>query len=167
MTDVNKRGAFFGFYTYLKKKFRDMNDSELLALSERTDARKIIESQEDGLDEIVGTLSLKGNNLLGGQWHKIALTRCAYRDGVRIMILDEPMAALDPVAEVDLYCNFAELAGDRTTILISHRLGITRLVDRILVLDNGQIVEDGSHDEIMKHNGLYAKMYQAQAQWYQ
>ncbi len=83
------------------------------------------------------------------------------------MILDEPTAALDPLAEAELYRNFTDLTGDRTTILISHRLGITRLVDRILVFDGGRIVEDGSHEELLKKQGLYARMYQAQAQWYQ
>lgn len=83
------------------------------------------------------------------------------------MILDEPTAALDPLAEAELYRNFTGLTGDRTTILISHRLGITQLVDRILVFDEGGIVEDGSHEELLKKQGLYARMFQAQAQWYQ
>jgi ABC-type multidrug transport system fused ATPase/permease subunit len=82
------------------------------------------------------------------------------------MILDEPTSALDPVAEAQLYRNFASLTGDKTTILISHRLGITAVVDRILVFDNGKIVEDGSHKQLMAQNGLYADMYRAQAQWY-
>ena len=85
----------------------------------------------------------------------------------KIMILDEPTAALDPLAESELYRNFTDLTGDRTTILISHRLGITQLVDRILVFDDGRIVEDGSHEELLKKDGLYARMFQAQAQWYQ
>ncbi len=142
------------------------NDGELLTLSARTGAKKIIDEQENGLDEMIGSFSLHGNNLSGGQWQKLAITRCAYRDDAKIMILDEPTAALDPIAEADLYRNFAELTGDRTTILISHRLGITRLVDRILVFDNGRIVEDGDHDTLIKKNGLYAKMYEAQARWY-
>jgi ABC-type multidrug transport system fused ATPase/permease subunit len=83
------------------------------------------------------------------------------------MVLDEPTAALDPLAEAELYRNFANLTGDRTTILISHRLGITQLVDRILVFDEGKIVEDGTHSELLSGGGLYAKMYQAQAQWYE
>ena len=82
------------------------------------------------------------------------------------MILDEPTAALDPLAEAELYRNFTGLTGDRTTILISHRLGITQLVDRILVFDEGGIVEDGSHEELLKKQGLYARMFQSQAQWY-
>lgn len=146
---------------------KNADDIELEALARRTGAWEFIESQPNKFDEVVGSFSTTGNNLSGGQWQKIAITRCAYRDDAKIMILDEPTAALDPIAEADLYRNFTELTGDRTTILISHRLGITRLVDRILVFDDGRIVEDGNHTELMKHNGLYAKMYQAQAQWYQ
>ena len=82
------------------------------------------------------------------------------------MVLDEPTSALDPVAEAQLYRDFTRLTGDRTTLLISHRLGITAVVDRILVFQEGKIVEDGSHRELMEKNGLYAEMYQAQAQWY-
>ncbi len=83
------------------------------------------------------------------------------------MILDDPTAALDPLAEAELYRNFTDLTVNRTTILISHRLGITRLVDRILVFNDGRIVEDGSHEELLKKQGLYARMFRAQAQWYQ
>ena len=135
-------------------------------LCEKTGAWEFIAEQGNGLDETIGTFGVNPNNLSGGQWQKLAITRCAYRDDAKIMILDEPTAALDPVAEADLYRNFAELTGDRTTILISHRLGITRLVDRILVFDDGRIVEDGDHDTLIKKNGLYAKMYEAQARWY-
>lgn len=83
------------------------------------------------------------------------------------MILDEPTAALDPLAEAELYRNFAQIAGERTTLLISHRLGITKLVDRILVFKDGRIIEDGSHYDLMKQKGHYYEMYQAQASWYQ
>lgn len=82
------------------------------------------------------------------------------------MVLDEPTSALDPVAEAQLYRDFTRLTGNRTTLLISHRLGITAVVDRILVFQEGEIVEDGSHRELMEKNGLYAEMYRAQAQWY-
>ncbi len=84
-----------------------------------------------------------------------------------LMILDEPTAALDPLAEAELYKNFAGMTAGKTTLLISHRLGITRMVDRVLVFHEGQIVEDGTHDSLMALDGYYAKMYRAQAQWYQ
>ena len=75
-------------------------------------------------------------------------------------------AALDPMAEANIYRNFAILTEDKTTILISHRLGITSVVDRILVFDKGKIVEDGNHKVLMELNGVYAKMYRVQAKWY-
>jgi ABC-type bacteriocin/lantibiotic exporter with double-glycine peptidase domain len=146
---------------------RVMSDAEILNLAERTGALEVIDAQPCKLDEVVGSFSESGNNLSGGQWQKIVLTRCAYRSDAKIMVLDEPTAALDPIAEAELYRSFADLTGDRTTILISHRLGITQLVDRILVFDDGRIVEEGSHADLLSRGGLYAKMYSAQAQWYE
>lgn len=147
-------------------KARLADDQAIYDLTRLTGAFDFIDSQPDKLDEIVGTFSRKGNNLSGGQWQKIAISRALYRDNARVLVLDEPTAALDPMAEASLYREFAALTGDKTTILVSHRLGITSVVDRILVFDNGKIVEDGSHKELMNNNGLYARMYKAQAQWY-
>ncbi len=137
------------------------------AVARRNGAWEFISAQPHGMDEVVGSFSETGNNLSGGQWQKLALCRCAWRQDAKIMILDEPTAALDPLAEAELYRNFTDLTVNRTTILISHRLGITRLVDRILVFNDGRIVEDGSHEELLKKQGLYARMFRAQAQWYQ
>ena len=122
--------------------------------------------QKNGFDEEIGNFSQKGNDLSGGQWQKLALTRALWRNKARIMVLDEPTAALDPIAEADIYRNFAEITGGRTTVMVSHRLGITSIVDRILVFRDGEIIEDGSHAELMKNNGYYAEMYRAQAKWY-
>lgn len=124
-------------------------------------------SSPKGLDEEIGQFSKTGNNLSGGQWQRLALARALYRRNTRLMILDEPTAALDPLAESELYRNFAEMTAGKTTLLISHRLGITRMVDRILVFREGQIVEEGGHDSLMEKDGYYAEMYRAQAQWYQ
>lgn len=142
------------------------SDEGIMRLAKRTGADMIIDEQPGRLDEEVGSFSARGNNLSGGQWQKIALTRALYRDKSRIIILDEPTAALDPVAEADLYRNFAKLTGDKTTLLISHRLGIATVVDRILVFDGGRIVEDGTHEELLALGGVYAKLYEAQAAWY-
>ena len=127
----------------------------------------LINQQQLGLDSKLGSFSENSNNLSGGQWQKIALARAAYRNQGRIIILDEPTSALDPMAEAQLYKDFAEITGDKTTILISHRLGITSVVDRILVFRDGKLIEDGSHQELMEKDGYYAKMYRAQAKWYQ
>lgn len=145
---------------------RTATEEELILLAKRTGAEQVIQKQPDGLEEEVGSFSERGNNLSGGQWQKIALTRALYRDNSRIIILDEPTAALDPIAEAELYRNFIDLTEDKTTLLISHRLGITSVVDRILVFDGGRIIEDGCHEELMKKNGVYAKLYKAQAEWY-
>ena len=146
---------------------RKASEQELQDLTEQIDAYSFISTQPKGFDEVVGNFSETGNNLSGGQWQKLAICRAAYRDKAKIMVLDEPTAALDPMAETVLYRNFTGLTGDRTTLLISHRLGIASLVDRVLVFDNGQIVEDGTHAQLLQKGGLYAKMYQAQSQWYE
>lgn len=147
-------------------KERNASDEELLEIVKKANALTLLESQSNGLDEILGTFSETGNNLSGGQWQKLALTRAIYRNNARIMILDEPTAALDPVAEAELYSDFTDLTSDKTTILISHRMGITAVVDRILVFAHGEIVEDGTHEQLLSKGGEYAKMYESQAQWY-
>ena len=80
--------------------------------------------------------------------------------------MDEPTAAMDPIAEAELYQNFAQVTGNRTVLFISHRLGVTKLVDRIIVFKNGRIVEDGSFQELMEQDKIFAEMYHTQAQWY-
>jgi ABC-type multidrug transport system fused ATPase/permease subunit len=142
------------------------DSNAILELAWRTGAYEVIKNQENALDEIIGIFSEEGINLSGGQWQKIAITRAMFRESARVYILDEPTAALDPIAEANIYRNFASLTGDKTTILVSHRLGVTKVVDRILVFDKGKIVEDGSHEELMVKNGLYSRMYNAQADWY-
>ena len=107
-----------------------------------------------------------GVELSGGEWQKIALARALVRNP-QVLVLDEPTAALDPQAEVELYQQFVELAAGRMTFLISHRIGSARLADRILVLDAGRIVEDGTHETLLDRDGLYAQFFRAQAHWYQ
>ena len=141
-------------------------DAEMLKLMQCIGADGVAKNQEQALDEMIGLFSEEGNNLSGGQWQKIAITRALFRKDARVYILDEPTASLDPIAEANIYRNFANLTEDKTTILVSHRLGVTSVVDRILVFDKGRIVEDGNFSELIEKNGLFAKMYQAQAQWY-
>ena len=125
-------------------------------------------SGEGAFSDVVGSILLLGlfvavNGLSGGQWQKLALTRALWRNKARIMVLDEPTAALDPIAEADIYKNFAAITGGRTTLLVSHRLGVTSIVDRILVFRDGEIVEDGRHAELVGADGEYAQLWSRQS----
>ena len=91
----------------------------------------------------------------------------AFVSDARYVVLDEPTAALDPIAESHMYENFAKIFHERGTIMISHRLASARMADRILVLDGGRIVQTGNHEELMGKDGLYREMYVAQSSWYQ
>jgi ATP-binding cassette, subfamily B, bacterial len=104
-------------------------------------------------------------DLSGGEKQKLALARALYKDG-KVFILDEPTAALDPIAENELYLKYKDLAMDRTAIFISHRLSSTRFCDRIIFLEAGKIVEAGSHDCLIRANGKYAEMYDIQSRHY-
>lgn len=106
-----------------------------------------------------------GINLSGGEAQKLALARVLYADPA-VIILDEPSSALDPIAEYQLNKTITELAGDVTVIIISHRLSTTRFMDKIYMLENGEINEQGSHDDLMKLNGKYAEMFRLQAEKY-
>ena len=106
-----------------------------------------------------------GINLSGGEAQKIALARVLYADA-GVIILDEPSSALDPIAEYQLNKTITELATDKTVIIISHRLSTTRFVDKIYMLENGQIIEQGNHESLMGQNGKYAEMFTLQAEKY-
>lgn len=107
----------------------------------------------------------EGINVSGGEGQKIALARVLYKDAPFI-ILDEPTAALDPVAEAEVYSKFDEIVGDKTAVYISHRLSSCRFCDEILVFDEGKVVQQGSHEQLVKEKGKYQDMWQAQAQYY-
>ena len=125
----------------------------------------IVRRLPNGLDSLIGK-QFGDTDLSGGEWQRVALGRVFFRRA-DLLILDEPTAALDPMAEADLYRRFTELARGKTVILISHRLGSVRLADRILVLSSGRITESGSHDRLMKLGREYAAMYRSQASWYE
>lgn len=150
---------------------------ENIAASEDVDSarvKKVID--QVGLTELVNSLPDKERTLLyhengdgvalsGGEAQKVAIARALYKDAP-FVILDEPTAALDPVAEAEIYENFDTLVGDKTAIYISHRMSSCKFCDRIVVINNGRIEEEGSHDSLMDKNGLYAKMYNTQANYY-
>jgi ATP-binding cassette subfamily B protein len=107
-----------------------------------------------------------GVDLSGGEWQKVALARAYMRDA-KVLILDEPTAALDARAEYEVFLRFSELVAGRMAVLISHRFSTVRMADRIIVFQQGEIVEDGTHDELVAHDGLYAELFGLQAKGYQ
>ena len=106
-----------------------------------------------------------GTELSGGEWQRVAISRGFMREA-DLVVLDEPTASLDPQAEADVFRRFLTMAGGRTTIVVSHRLGSARLCDRILVLKEGRLIENGTHDELISRGGEYARMWALQAGWY-
>lgn len=106
-----------------------------------------------------------GVELSGGEKQKVAIARAFYKDAV-IALLDEPTAAIDPMAEYEVFRKFFEFSKQKTTFLISHRMGSTRFCDRIIVFENGEIVEVGTHKELIERDGVYNRMYQKQASYY-
>lgn len=117
-------------------------------------------------DQALGRRFNNGIELSGGEWQKVALAR-AYMKEAQILILDEPTSALDARAEYSVFQRFAELSKGKTAVLISHRFSTVRMADRILVLDKGQIIEMGSHEELIDKNGHYAELFLLQAKGYQ
>ena len=114
----------------------------------------------------LGKLDSGSVDLSGGQWQRVAMARCLMSPAP-VQILDEPTAALDPVSESRLYEEFERISKGRTTIFISHRLGSTGLADTIFVLQDGRVIESGSHKALMEQRGRYAQMYDSQKSWYQ
>ena len=106
-----------------------------------------------------------GVDVSGGEAQRLAIARALYKDAP-FVILDEPTAALDPIAEAQIYENFNEMVRNKTAIYISHRMSSCKFCDRIVVLDAGNIAEMGTHDTLLAENGIYARLYQTQAQYY-
>jgi ATP-binding cassette subfamily B protein len=133
---------------------------------EQGGARELVTSLRGGLDAQLGRKFKDGVELSGGQWQKVALARAFMREEADILILDEPTAALDAEAEHAVFERFAALAKGRTTILISHRFPTVRMADRILVLEHGRVIEDGSHAELVRAGARYARLFDLQARGY-
>lgn len=128
-------------------------------------ADEFIEKLPERYDTIVGGGYYGGAELSIGQWQRIALSRALFRDS-QLIILDEPTSSMDPIAESQLLEKFLDITEGKTAIFVTHRLGSCRHVDKILVLKEGKLVEQGNHEELMRMNGEYAKMYKEQSKWY-
>jgi ATP-binding cassette subfamily B protein len=138
------------------------HDEALWTAATKARADRTLQRLEAGLDQMLGRRFEGGVDLSGGEWQKIALARAYLRDA-QVLILDEPTAALDAVAEAEVFARFAELAKDRTAILISHRFSTVRKAGRIVVLEGGRIREQGTHDQLVTIRGRYARLFELQA----
>lgn len=128
-------------------------------------ANEFIDKFPEKYKTMLGKYFEKGEELSGGQWQKIALARAFFKNAP-VLILDEPTASLDPRSEYEVFTNLIKHTKDKSLILISHRFSTVRLADQIIVLHNGEIVEQGSHDQLMKKEGRYANLFKLQAKWY-
>ena len=108
---------------------------------------------------------LDGVEFSGGQTQRLMLARALYKDGP-ILVLDEPTAALDPIAEHDIYMKYSEMTAGKTSVFISHRLASTRFCDRIIFLDHGAIAEEGTHQSLLAQGGGYARLFEVQSHYY-
>jgi ATP-binding cassette subfamily B protein len=143
------------------------SDEDRLDLAVRkSGASKIIERLPHGYDQMLGKRFEDGVDLSGGEWQKVAIARAYLRDA-GILILDEPTAALDALAEYEVFNRFAELTTGKIAVLISHRLSTVRMADRIVVLKDGKIHEEGTHLQLIASGGGYASMFKLQAASYQ
>jgi ATP-binding cassette subfamily B protein len=141
------------------------DDEKIVAAARLSGADEAIAGLRNGYDTMLGKMFENGDQLSVGEWQKVAIARAFLRDA-QVVILDEPTSALDARSEYELFERFRQLIRGKTAILISHRLSSVRMADRIYVLREGQIVESGTHDELVRRSGAYADLYELQAKQY-
>ncbi|WP_297521964.1 ABC transporter ATP-binding protein [uncultured Clostridium sp.] len=127
--------------------------------------KDFIASLDDGIATELGKVKEDSIDLSGGQWQRIAMARAMVSDA-SLRILDEPTSALDPISESKVYESFEDISKGKTTIFISHRLGSTKICDKIFVINDGMLAEEGSHEQLISLDGVYANMYESQKEWY-
>jgi ATP-binding cassette subfamily B protein len=140
-------------------------NDEIELAARKSLANAVISRLPDGYDQMLGRRFDGGVDLSGGEWQKIALARAYLRDA-QILVLDEPTAALDARAEFEVFERFAELTAGKTALLISHRFSTVRMAERIVVLADGRIAEQGCHKDLLRRGGEYAEMFELQASNY-
>ncbi|MEO1409603.1 MAG: ABC transporter ATP-binding protein [Bacteroidota bacterium] len=144
---------------------RRENLPDIQSAARKSLADAVIEDLPDRYEQVLGKRFANGVELSGGQWQKVALGR-AYLRNAQLLILDEPTSALDARAEHEVFQRFAELIQGKSAVLISHRFSTVRMADRILFLENGRLLELGSHEELLARDGKYAELFHLQAQGY-
>lgn len=179
--DFNRR-EYYGLFSAVFQEFSilDVTVAENIAqTNESIDTKKLwdciekagltetIQKLPKGLDTHVGRqVYLDGVLFSGGQTQRLMLARALYKDGA-ILLLDEPTAALDPLAENDIYQKYKDMTAGKTSLFISHRLASTRFCDRIIFVADGHITEEGTHDQLLARGGAYAKLFEVQSRYYQ
>ncbi|MEM7712237.1 MAG: ABC transporter ATP-binding protein [Cyanobacteria bacterium P01_A01_bin.68] len=146
------------------EKLEDEKAWEIAA--EKGMAQPFIERLPDGFTTQLGRWFKSGQELSGGQWQKIALSRAFMRKNADILVLDEPTSAIDSQAEYEIFDRFRKLTKDKMVFLISHRFSTVRMADKIVVIEQGELLETGTHEELLKANGRYATLFSLQAQGY-
>ena len=145
---------------------RALDTAAIVRAAERAGADRDITGLPEGYETLLGPAFIDGTDLSTGQWQRVALARTFFRD-TPLVILDEPTAALDAKAEHELFARIGELFADRSVVLISHRFSTVRSADRIYVLNEGFVVESGTHSELVAAGGTYAELFALQASPYQ
>ena len=146
---------------------KDYNKEQCFSALEEAGLKELFQKRGYTLDTYFGKdMGEDGIELSGGQKQRFLLARALYKDAP-VLILDEPTAALDPIAESEIYDEYAKLSKDKTAIFISHRLASTRFSDRILLIGNQGILEEGTHEELIQKNGVYAEMFEVQKSYYE
>jgi ATP-binding cassette subfamily B protein len=173
---LRRFGVLFQDFAQYQFKLRDNvalgsvdhleDEPRIVRAVDRGGAAELVAALPGGLEAPLGRWFKDGTDLSGGQWQKVALARAFMREEADILVLDEPTAALDAEAEHAVFERFHELARDRTTIVISHRFPTVRMAERIVVLEKGSVVEEGTHAELVGKGGKYARMFALQAEGY-
>ena len=170
----NTSGIFQNFQKYkiglrdnaaISDMERDTTDGELTDLLNQVNLKEQTEALPNGLDTMLSA-DFDGVELSGGQWQRLAIARGLHRKH-GIIVLDEPTSAIDPIEEKYLYEQFANIAKGKTAVIVTHRMSSARIADRIVVMHDGTIVEEGTHERLMALGGRYAWMFKKQASWYQ
>ena len=146
------------------EKLEDETAWEVAA--EKGMAQPFIERLPEGFTTQLGRWFKSGQELSGGQWQKIALSRAFMRNSADILVLDEPTSAIDSQAEYEIFDRFRNLTKDKMVVLISHRFSTVRMADKIVVIEQGEVLETGTHEELLQANGRYATLFSLQAQGY-